>query len=327
MTGAQLGDVEHNQHSLPATSVVIPTYNRGVGLASIVRPLLDDPFLQDIVVVVDGCKDGSIELLQELARTDSRLKPVWIPNAGEMGARSVGIQRASGEIVLLLDDDVRTRPGLAQRHAGWHAQRVGLVVLGYMPTVSPADHVGARFSTRLYAQEYERACKRYEERPAEILDHLWAGNISLRRNDALRVGMDNTEYAPTYHADREFGLRCQKAGLVGVFDRSLEAEHVHSRSLDAFRRDARAQGAGRQRLYELHGDLIGEPPKAEFEQGLAPPLGALVKVTRRPRAYRLVTAGLSVTLSAADRFRLSAVEIPAAKLLRRVEQRMGAALV
>src|ERR1700679_1537084 len=117
---------------LPEAAVVMPTYKRGAGLSQVVAPLLADPFPREIIVVVDGCDDGSIELLEEHALTDSRLQPVWIANSGEMGAREAGIKLASAEVVILLDDDVLARPGLSRAHAAWHVNGQRLVVVGYM---------------------------------------------------------------------------------------------------------------------------------------------------------------------------------------------------
>jgi glycosyltransferase involved in cell wall biosynthesis len=312
--------------SVPEAAVVMPTYHRGAGLSEIIAPLLADPFPREIIVVVDGCDDGSIELLEERARADSRLKPVWISNSGEMGAREAGIKLASAEIVILLDDDVLTRPGLSRKHAAWHGKDQRLVVLGYMPTVLPAARTASCFATYLYEYEYEKRCKRYEAEPEAILRNLWAGNVSMKRSDALAVGLASSEFSARYHPDREFGLRCLKAGLVGVFDRRIEAEHRYQRDLDAFRRDARAQGVGRKLLYDLHSDVLGSMPEDEFEQGILWPLPSVVRLTRRHRiAYGAISRAIVAVIHLAGQLKWFRVETAAGKLLRRIEQGVGAA--
>jgi glycosyltransferase involved in cell wall biosynthesis len=308
---------------LPSVSVVVPTYNRAAGLQKVVKPLTEDPFALEIVVVVDGCQDGSMEILTELAQDEPRLKPLWIPNSGEMGAREAGVKEASGEVVLMLDDDVLVKPGLVRAHAERHLGKRSLVVLGYMPTVAPAGPRPDSFTTRLYVQEYEAACKRYESSPESVLRHLWAGNMSMRRADALRVGLSTDAYSSRYHQDREFGIRCLKAGMTGVFDRELFAEHMHSRTLQAFRRDAQQEGLGRRILHEIHRDILGPMPADEFEQGLPAPLRAVVRASDSSPAYRAITSTLDAVVQLARRLRLSTVEMKAAKLLRRVEQRHG----
>jgi glycosyltransferase involved in cell wall biosynthesis len=305
----------------------MPTHNRAQSLQSVVEILLTDPFPLEIVVVVDGSKDGSIEILKRLAVNDVRLKPVWIENSGEMGARQAGVERATGTIVLMLDDDVYTEPGLAAGHARRHAGTENLLVLGYMPTKASEGIRFTQFATCLYATEYENACRRYEDAPESILRCLWAGNMSMRREDALRVGLITPGgYTSRYHQDREFGIRCLKAGMVGTFDRSLFAQHVHSRDLAAFRRDAQQEGLGRRILHELHGDLLGPMPADEFERGLGPVLAWIVRSCDRAFPYRVLSTALNATVRTSARLRLHKVEVNAAKLLRRIEQRRGSRL-
>ncbi|MDQ4142512.1 MAG: glycosyltransferase, partial [Actinomycetota bacterium] len=102
---------------LPTVSVVVPTYNRRENLPRVLEPLLADPATTELVVVVDGSRDGSFELVEERAATEPRLKPVFIENQGVARAHQTGVERASGEVVLLLADDVIAAPGLVMGHA------------------------------------------------------------------------------------------------------------------------------------------------------------------------------------------------------------------
>ena len=140
---------------LPTVSVVVPTYRRRDNLTEVVLPLLEDPALLELLVVVDGCDDGSLELLEQIAASHPRLRPVWTENSGGAAARQTGIDAAVGDVVLLLDDDVVAAPGLVSGHARRHQEHDDLVVLGYMPTRPPEPGARGRFATHLYAQEYE----------------------------------------------------------------------------------------------------------------------------------------------------------------------------
>src|SRR3954454_24236279 len=117
----------------PRVSVVAPTYTRRHGLEAWVEPLLREPGLHELVVAVDGSTDGSVEWLQERSRLDPPLKVLSRPNRGAGPARQAGIEAATGEVVLLLDDDVIAEPGLVAGHARHHAALEPLMVLGYMP--------------------------------------------------------------------------------------------------------------------------------------------------------------------------------------------------
>jgi glycosyltransferase involved in cell wall biosynthesis len=308
----------------PTVSVVVATYNRRDNLEAVVRPLLDDPATTELVVVVDGCNDGSIEYLEDIAKEEPRLKPFFVENSGAARAQQAGVEAAAGDVVLIVDDDVIAAPRLVTGHARHHTARQGIVVLGYMPTRTSARPEPGEHATALYARAYEQSCARYEHDPQEILRALWGGNVSLRRRDCLRVPLETSGFREGYHYDREWGLRLLKAGLIGVFDRSLLAEHRHRRPLAAALRDARNEGRGRVRLHQLHGDVLGPLDTAAFERNLPPPARWLVRAARYRRFYSVLLALLTWLTKLAGRLRLSGFERRAIQLLRRMEINAGA---
>jgi hypothetical protein len=310
--------------ALPTVSAIVPTYNRRDKLPMVVDALLADPATTEVVVVVDGCRDGSLDVLRERAATEPRLKPVFIENRGTAGAQQAGVEHASGDVVLLLADDVIAAPGMVTGHAHRHAGRERLVVVGYMPISDWRSRPRDRFASYLYACEYERACQVYDRASENTLRALWGGNVSLRRTDCLRVGVGSDRFGENYHEDTDFGLRCLKAGLTGVFDRSLLAEHAHERTLDGVLRDARKQGAGKALLHEVHSDVLGPLDTGLFEASLPRPARWLVRLARRPRARGLIVALLGRMVRAAEVLRLFWVEVRVVQLLRRVEMQAGA---
>jgi glycosyltransferase involved in cell wall biosynthesis len=238
-------------------SVVVPTYQRRGSLPRFLDPLLADPAVSELVLAVDGSTDGTLEWLRERARADPRIVVLDLPNRGAAAARQAGIEAASGEIVLLLDDDVIAAPGLASGHARDHQDGARRLVLGYMATDWRALPPGRRGIAYLYNQAYERQCARYAHDPDFVLHGLWAGNLSLPRAELLRIGMgENT--VKRGEEDREFGIRCFKAGLEGRFDRALLATHDYDRTLTQYRRDCHMAGQSRRAMYALHGDVLGE---------------------------------------------------------------------
>ena len=114
-------------------------------------PLLADPAADEIVVVDDGSNDGTLMLLEDLAAAHPQLRPVPTRHRGRAAAGQLGLERATGEVVLLLDDDVVAAPGLVEGHARAHAVSDGLVVVGYMPIRLPACRRPGDASTFLYA--------------------------------------------------------------------------------------------------------------------------------------------------------------------------------
>ena len=298
-------------------SVVMPTYNRRQAVCRVVEILLVDPSIHEIVVVVDGCRDGTIEALEERAETDTRLRPTFVDNGGEGLARQRAAQGATGDVLLVLDDDVEPAPGLASGHLRHHLETPGLVVLGYMPTEVPEPRHPGCFATALYAREYEAVTRQWDSDPTLIFSSFWAGNFSIRREDALLVGFAAPERFP-YHEDQVFGFRCREAGLSARFDRSLLARHEHSRTFDAFVSDAQRQGEGAWMIHQRYG---GGPFPFVDERPFPAMVQRLIRIGASNRSRRMVQGILRMVVRASGRAHLFAVETYSAMVLRSIVQR------
>jgi glycosyltransferase involved in cell wall biosynthesis len=270
----------------------MPTHGRAGLLPVVLAPLLADSATAEIVVVVDGREDHSLELLEGMARHDERVRPLPIERSSGARARLAGVRHARCEVVLHLDDDVRARPALVAGHAERHVGRTGLVVVGYMPVALPPRRAPGEFAHHVYAREYERHCARWEAAPGSVLTSLWGGNVSLRRDDFLRATGDGRDLVATRHEDLDFGLRCLDAGLEGVFDRSLEAVHLYSRDAADFTGAARRSGAALVDLHRRHAPQLGPLPADVPTRALPRVAGPLVRAAARWRALEaLVRAG------------------------------------
>lgn len=309
-------------------SVVAPTYNRRDRLEGWVEAVLADPDVDELVVVVDGSADGSFELLESLAGRDARLVPVLVDNGGQFPALQAGVERARGDVVVFLDDDVVPPAGLAGAHARHHADGGRRVVLGYMPVRLPprrADTV----ATFVYARQYEVQCDEYEDDPSTILTSFWAGNFSMRRTLALEIGLarPGDEGQFPYHPDRDFGLRCRAAGVEGVFDRSLRADHLHTRAVGAIVAEARSRAAGAVNLHRRHQAELGRWRPDRYGASLRAPLRAVVRLGRLAPiggVLRWVLAGLLRIAGVARAYRLQ--DALAVLLINVVEVRTGMVL-
>jgi hypothetical protein len=153
------------------------------------------------------------------------------------------------------------------------------------------------------------------------------GNLSLRREDCLRIGLGNPDYgtrADAYHVDRDFGLRCLEGGLLGVHDRSIRADHVMTRSLESFLATSAAQGAGVVGLHRMHPNVLGPMSRERFLEGLPRPLRALTHACRHQAVCRSMRVLLIEWIRLAGTFGLTSAQLPAARLARRIEQHRGA---
>jgi glycosyltransferase involved in cell wall biosynthesis len=301
----------------------VPTYRYVSRLAVTVRAILADPGTTEVFVVVDGCRDGSLELLEALAEKDIRLVPIFVEHLGKSGAQAVALDRATSDVVLLLDQDVVAGPGLVSGHARHHLSGEHLVILGYMPTVSRETETSVTVLTHLYASEYEAHCRAYEAQPELVLKRMWGGNVSMRRDDCRRVGLAFRYFG---HEDQNFGICCLKAGLVGVFDRTLYAEHHHSRDASEFLWYSKMNGASRWEIHSQHSDVLGPYEPFPGLEGLPAFVRVTVKLLSQKRFgdhFAALFATLGEVLARAG---WRDGESIAYRLARQIEERTGAVL-
>ena len=99
----------------PEISIVIPAYNERENLG----PLIDElraaiaavGRTAEIVIVDDASGDGSAEVLAAAARSEPRLRPVYLAaRIGQSGALAAGLEHARGAIVVTLDADLQNDP-------------------------------------------------------------------------------------------------------------------------------------------------------------------------------------------------------------------------
>ena len=92
-------------------SVVVTCYNFRDYIAETLRSLADQTHRDFEVLVVDNnSTDGSAQIVEAFAATDSRFALLREPQQGVHHALNAGLARATGDLVLLLDGDDLYRP-------------------------------------------------------------------------------------------------------------------------------------------------------------------------------------------------------------------------
>lgn len=96
-------------------SIVVPVYNSSQSLAELIRRLAAvlDPMIKDyeVILINDGSRDNSWEVIQGLAQANSRLKGINLSrNFGQHNALLCGIRAASFEVIVTIDDDLQNPP-------------------------------------------------------------------------------------------------------------------------------------------------------------------------------------------------------------------------
>jgi ubiquinone/menaquinone biosynthesis C-methylase UbiE len=92
-------------------SVIIPCHNEAENIAECIRRVPNMGRSTEIVVVDDGSTDDTAQQVQDVMRTDPRVRLiVFDQNQGKANAVRAGFDAAKGDIVMILDADMAVMP-------------------------------------------------------------------------------------------------------------------------------------------------------------------------------------------------------------------------
>jgi Glycosyltransferases involved in cell wall biogenesis len=96
-------------------SVIIPVYNTAKYLPEALDSIINQT-LQDIEIITinDGSNDNSLQILNDYAQRDSRIKVFSQENSGVAKARNVGMEYAKGDYIYFFDSDDILLPSCLQ---------------------------------------------------------------------------------------------------------------------------------------------------------------------------------------------------------------------
>lgn len=194
----------------PFLSVVVPVYNVSKYLEECLDSVLQQSFNDfEVLLVNDGSTDDSLDLLEEVASRDSRVRVLSQFNCGAGSARNRGIELARGKRIIFIDpDDIFATDHVFSELIDAMDRSGTLICGGSLSLLKPSGKIKSEFS--FDESFYHVSCER--EVP---LEQIWTdyGWIRFMYDSSLFV--DGTVRFPqlNWYEDPVFFLRAvEKAG-------------------------------------------------------------------------------------------------------------------
>lgn len=259
----------------------------------------------EVIVVSDGSTDGTDAYLETYR---GMMKLRWLPqvNKGPAAARNAGVQKAVGEYIVFVDDDVVPEPQLLEEHARSHSKAGrDVVVLG--PLLTPDGFKMApwvRWEQEMLMKQYKALLRGDWQATAR---QFYTGNASLRRSHVIVAGGFDENFRRA--EDVELAYRLAKNGLEFVFNIQAAGLHFADRSYRAWLDGAYTYGRN---------DVIFA--RDRNQQWLLPTIRrefmerhylirSLVRVcSGRSRLTRIASTSLKLAADAATHLRATALE-------------------
>ncbi len=92
--------------TIPLISIIVAIYNVEDYLAKCIESILNQTYTNiELILVVDGSHDGSLNICQDYAANDSRITIIQKENGGQSTARNAGLDVAQGDYIGFVDGD------------------------------------------------------------------------------------------------------------------------------------------------------------------------------------------------------------------------------
>jgi len=235
-------------------SIIIPTYNRVEKLRDCLESLW--PQAQagvdfDVVVVVDGSTDGTLDMLAGL-HSPFGLRVIAQPNRGQPAALNCGAQQAAGRICIFLDDDMQVTPRFLIEHLRLHRSNERAVGVGQITLSLPPE---ADWFARLFAQVWRSHYAELNEGPRHPdWEDCYGGNMSVSRLAFLDVGGNAEDLKRGY--DIELAYRLEQHGCSIEYIQDAIANQRESKSFRELSADAGLAGEASVELSRRHPPML-----------------------------------------------------------------------
>lgn len=202
-------------NSVPALSIVIPTFNRPASLQRVLESIagaVREPAAATEVLVVNNSPKHEVSFSWRANPQGFAVTVLTEAKQGKAHALNLALAKSRGRIILILDDDVVAEADCLAKHLEAYASTAydalqGKILPGQEPSGKTADFAKLR--------EYNIPYIDYGDQIRELRG-LTGTNMSFKREVFEKVGFFDTRLGPGaagFSEDTEYSIRIRKAGF------------------------------------------------------------------------------------------------------------------
>ena len=240
-------------------SLIVPSYNRLPILKKCLSALAGQTVsasLFEVIVIDDGSTDGTEDFMRNYS-APFRLQYLRQSNAGTGAARRNGVEHATGEYLLLMNDDTICEPNVLEEHLkaqqAYSAHR--WAVLGDFEY--PAEARRRALTHFLRESSFMFPQVDMTEGCPYAYSHFITCNLSIRRDAVVQAGSFDSTYKLS--EDTELGIRLFEMGYGVIYHPAAHAWHDHlPYAVPNLIRRARVYGADYFYMFRNHPRVMKE---------------------------------------------------------------------
>jgi GT2 family glycosyltransferase len=305
-----------------SASIIIGTYNRREILLKTLASLDQQSApsdLYEVVVVIDGSTDGTLESVSDLHTTYS-LRAIYTKNQGNGAAYNLAAEHAKNDVLIIIGDDQICTPDLVLAHLRAHEGHERLFVQGFYPVAREYMKGGASL---LYDRTYRSSMAEAErlQRQGKTWP-IWGGNCSVRAETWREIGGVDTEHFAGYGCeDFDMGLRLAELGVAFRYEPRACSFHMHECSCQSLARQAYSEGRAEVVLSGKHDAALTSLTVSSAHSRVDS--AVLWACRHRPRAMRAAGTAATAGLWCADQLPFESLQLLAARVSRKLHKARG----
>lgn len=122
-------------------SIITPMYNSAKYVGRTIESVLVQTYSNwEMLIVDDGSKDNSADIVVEYAKRDSRIKLLKQKNAGSAAARNKALSNAQGQYICFLDTDDLLEPSFLMKQIAFLKQKNAALVFASYKRIDENDN-------------------------------------------------------------------------------------------------------------------------------------------------------------------------------------------